>query len=45
MIGVEAEAKVLINRQTVDGYATISKDPNAKVYLPSNLPAALNIKD
>ena len=45
VIGVEAAAKVLINRQTVDGYATISKDPNAKVYLPSNLPAALNIKD
>ncbi len=45
VIGAEAAAKVLINRQTVEGYATISKDPNAKVYLPSNLPAALNIKD
>lgn len=45
VIGAEAAAKVLINRQTIEGYATITKDPNAKVYLPSTLPAIVNIKD
>lgn len=45
VIGAEAAAKVLINRQTIEGYATITKDPNAKVYLPSNLPAIVNLKD
>lgn len=45
VIGAEAAAKVLINRQTIEGYSTITKDPNAKVYLPSNLPAIVNIKD
>ncbi len=39
VIGADAAARVLLARQTLEGYTTISADPNAKVYLPSNVHA------
>lgn len=39
VVGPEAAAKVLLARQTLEGYNTISADPAAKVYLPSNVHA------
>ena len=45
IVGVEAATKILLNMQTLTGYDTISKNEADKVYLPSNLPAMINIKD
>lgn len=45
IVGVESATKILLNMQTLNGYDTISKNAADKVYLPSNLPAMINIKD
>lgn len=43
-IGPEAAAKVLMNRQSLEGYATISANPASTVYLPNNVQTMLDIK-
>ena len=46
VIGAEAAAKVLLTRQTLEGYATISSNPADKVYLPNNVRAIIaSVKD
>lgn len=45
IIGAEGATQALLNRQALDGYKTISANPADKVYLPSNVPAMVNIKD
>jgi regulator of protease activity HflC (stomatin/prohibitin superfamily) len=44
IIGAEAAAKVLMNRQALEGYATISTNPASTVYLPNSLPAVVDLK-
>ncbi len=41
VIGADAAAKVLLARQTLEGYSTIAADPAAKVYLPSDVHAII----
>lgn len=43
IIGAEAAAKVLMNKQALEGYATISSNPADKVYLPNSVPAVLDL--
>ena len=45
VVGTEAATQILLNMQTLTGYETITKNQADKVYLPSNLPAMINIKD
>ena len=45
IVGPEAATRILLNMQTLEGYSTITENPASKVYLPSNLPAMLNMKD
>ena len=45
VVGVEAATKIMLNMQTLNAYDTITKNQADKVYLPSNLPAMLTIKD
>lgn len=44
-LGAEGAMRALVNRQTLEGYTTITKNPASKVYLPSHMPAMLNIKE
>jgi regulator of protease activity HflC (stomatin/prohibitin superfamily) len=44
-LGADGAMKALINRQTLEGYATITKNDASKVYLPANVPAMINIKE
>lgn len=44
VVGAEAAAKILMNRQALEGYATISTNPASQVYLPSNVPSVLDLK-
>ena len=44
VIGADAAAKVLMNRQALEGYATISSNPAATVYLPNNVQAMMDLK-
>ena len=44
IIGAEAAAKVLMNRQALEGYATISSNPASQVYLPNSVPAVIDLK-
>ncbi|MDO4220770.1 MAG: SPFH domain-containing protein [Akkermansia sp.] len=44
VIGPEAAAKVLMNRQALEGYTTISSNPASTVYLPNNVQTMLDIK-
>ena len=44
-LGADGAMKALINRQTLEGYATITKNESSKVYLPANVPAMINIKE
>ena len=44
IIGAEAAAKVLMNRQALEGYATISTNPASTVYLPNSVPAVVDLK-
>lgn len=45
VVGEQEAVRILLNRQTLEGYETISKTNNAKVYLPSNLPSSANVGD
>ena len=46
VIGAESAAKVLLTRQTLEGYTTISSNPADKVYLPNNVRAIIaSVKD
>lgn len=44
VVGAEAAAKVLMNRQALEGYTTISSNPAAQVYLPNSVPTVLDLK-
>lgn len=44
VIGAEAAAKVLMNRQALEGYATITTNPAATVYLPNSVPGVVDLK-
>ena len=44
-IGAEGATRALLNRQALDGYKTISANPADKVFIPSDMPGVLNIKD
>lgn len=44
VIGADAAAKVLMNRQALEGYATISTNPASTVYLPNSVPAVVDLK-
>lgn len=44
VIGAEAAAKVLMNRQALEGYATISTNPASTVYLPNTVSGVLDLK-
>ena len=44
IIGADAAAKILMNRQALDGYATISSNPASTVYLPNSVPAVVDLK-
>ena len=44
VIGADAAAKVLMNRQALEGYATISSNPASTVYLPNSVPAVVDLK-
>lgn len=44
IIGAEAAAKVLMNRQALEGYATITTNPASQVYLPNSVPSVLDLK-
>ncbi|MBR2145783.1 MAG: SPFH/Band 7/PHB domain protein [Akkermansia sp.] len=44
IIGAEAAAKVLMNRQALEGYATITTNPASTVYLPNSVPAVIDLK-
>lgn len=44
IIGAEAAAKVLMNRQALEGYATITSNPAAQVYLPNGVPSVMDLK-
>lgn len=41
VVGVDNAAKILLTRQTIEGYATISSNPADKVYLPNNVRAVI----
>jgi hypothetical protein len=45
IVGADAATKILLNMQTLEGYTTITENPASKVYLPSSLPAMVNLKD
>lgn len=45
VVGQQEAVRILLNRQTLEGYETIAKTNNAKVYLPSNLPSSANVGD
>lgn len=42
-IGPEAAARVLMNKQTLEGYNKITTNPAAQVYLPNSLPSVLDL--
>ena len=44
IVGADAAAKVLMNRQALEGYATISTNPASTVYLPNSVPAVVDLK-
>ena len=44
IIGAEAAAKVLMNRQALEGYATISSNPASTVYLPNTVSGVVDLK-
>ena len=44
VIGADAAAKVLMNRQALEGYATISSNPASTVSLPNSVPAVVDLK-
>ena len=44
IIGAEAAAKVLMSRQALEGYATITSNPAAQVYLPNGVPSVMDLK-
>lgn len=41
VVGADNAAKILLTRQTIEGYATISSNPADKVYLPNNVRAVI----
>ena len=45
VVGAQEAVRMLLNRQTLEGYETISHTTNAKVYLPANLPASVNVSE
>lgn len=44
VIGAEAAARVLMNRQALEGYTTISSNPASTVYLPNNVSGVVDLK-
>ena len=44
IVGPEAAAKILMNRQALEGYATITTNPASTVYLPNSVPAVIDLK-
>ena len=44
IVGAEAAAKILMNRQALEGYATITTNPASTVYLPNSVPAVIDLK-
>ncbi|MBR1978858.1 MAG: SPFH/Band 7/PHB domain protein [Akkermansia sp.] len=44
VVGADAAAKVLMNRQALEGYATITTNPAAQVYLPNGVPSVMDLK-
>jgi DNA polymerase-1 len=44
IVGTEAAAKILMNRQALEGYATITTNPASTVYLPNSVPAVIDLK-
>lgn len=44
VVGAEAAAKILMNRQALEGYATITTNPASTVYLPNSVPAVIDLK-
>ncbi len=44
VIGAEAAAKVLMNRQMLQCYGTAVQDPAAKVFIPTGLPSIVDTK-
>ncbi len=44
VIGPEAAARVLMNRQALEGYTTISSNPASTVYLPNNVSGVVDLK-
>lgn len=45
VVGSDNAAKILLNMQTLNAYNTICKAENAKVFLPTNLPASVTIRE
>lgn len=41
VVGADNAARILLTRQTIEGYATISSNPADKVYLPNNVRAVI----
>lgn len=44
VVGADAAAKVLMNRQALEGYATITSNPASQVYLPNSVPSVMDLK-
>ncbi len=44
IVGPESAAKILMNRQALEGYATITTNPASTVYLPNSVPAVIDLK-
>ncbi len=45
VVGADNAARILLNMQTLQAYDTICKAENAKVFLPTNLPASVTIRE
>ncbi len=44
VVGPVSAAKILMNRQALEGYATITTNPASTVYLPNSVPAVIDLK-
>ena len=45
VVGADNAARILLNQQTLQAYDTICKAENAKVFLPTNLPASVTVRE
>lgn len=44
VVGPVSAAKILMNRQALEGYATITTNPASTVYLPNSVPSVIDLK-